>query len=230
MLRIESEKARSCGEVVRSRNWIGGKCPLETEFRTVEVIAGKGSESPGMPCGLTVGENRPTDSRRVYRLTHQRPGVPPLHRLKMANPSIGLTFLEMEKPPVAFNVIHKGALMRPIHFGPSLGDDSPDLIRAVNRGGAEDDLPPTGNATSWRRNVIETILLEKFRTFYCGMVNCSVEHDMAITEERTSIWRHRPDMEPMLDSSPGPCVGEDQVGIAIIVPEWTGIDESLTGL
>src|SRR5512134_552292 len=113
--------------------------------------------------------------------------------------------------------------MRSIDVSLSAIHDDAVFVWAIDVFCAQYCLPSGSDASGGRKDVVITVAFVKLWSFDRWMVGSAVEHCFAVVEKFRAVGTHPINRENTLYPRAAVGPGMDQVRIAIIVPEWSGI-------
>ena len=190
--------------------------PLQTQPGSAKVII----RLWGMDWRVSTGirflpyVNRFTDAVAVDIHPHHRPILLPAYRLEVYHPSHGSVGLEMIEPILSLGRIHKSALMGTVDGGGSALQYHPLLVGTINVTRAEHRLPSLCDPSFGDADVIVAVAFEHLGT----LCHRSGVDGVAIIQQGGAIAAHAVE-----DDGAGTVEAMCQVGIAIVVPQGTGV-------
>ncbi len=190
--------------------------PLQTQPGSVKVIIRlwgvDGREDAGIRFLPYV--NRLTDPIAVDIHPHHRPILLPAYRLEVYHPSHGSVGLEMIEPILSLGRIHESALMGTVDGGGSGLQNHFFLIGSVDVFRTEYRLPAVRDPSFGDADVIVAVAFEHLGT----LCHRSGVDGVAIIQQGGAIAAHAVE-----DDGAGTVEAMCQVGIAIVVPQGTGV-------
>ena len=175
---------------------------------------------------------RPTADRcsaavSVRILSDYRPAILlPFHRLQVHYASVSPLVLEMNEPVGALRSIHPSSLMRSVDGAFRRSHDYLLLIRAEGVIGAKHCLPARPDSACRAEDIILPPALVHLGSLYGRLGFMPVEYHTGRTDEFRAVRRHGRNEHDALEPGAGACGCMAQVGLAVIVPQRAGIDES----
>src|SRR5688572_16711775 len=114
--------------------------------------------------------------------------------------------------------------MRAIDLGlPAIHDD-PVFVWAIDVFRSQHGLPTGSYSACGCEDVVITVAFVQLRAFDRGMVYAAVKHHLSVVEKLRPVGTHAVDREYAFYAGAAVGPGMDQVGVAVIVPEWRRID------
>ena len=172
--------------------------------------------------------DRLADAVAVRVFADQRPAVAaPRHRLQMHDAPVCAFVLEMQEPVFPLRGLHPAALVRPVDGTLRRSHHDAFFVRTVRTFSAKHRLPAGLDAARRCKNVVAPVPLVEFGPFDGRLRLVPVVHDPGRPQQPRSVGRHRSHEHHALEPGPRPGGRMRKPGPAVLVPERTGIDETL---
>ena len=163
----------------------------------------------------------------VRIIPYYRPSVLfPDHRLKVNYASIGAFVLEVDEPMRAIGCIYPGTLVGAVYAALAGSHHDAFLIGPEGIICTQDGLPSGFHPTGGSEYVVFAIALVHLGSFYGGLGSVPIENHSGRPNKFCPIGRHGCHEQHTLDSRPRTGTTMAQIGLSILIPEGTGVDEA----